>query len=48
MLDSCLKYVKEKYELFGEEGEKISKFHIWDEMGWAGTRALMDSLRAVS
>lgn len=42
-----LKYVKEKFELYGEEGEKITKFHIWEEMGWAGTRALMDSLKAV-
>ena len=43
-----LKYIKEKYDLFQEEGEKITKFHIWEEMGWAGTRALMDSLRQVS
>ncbi len=42
-----LKYVKEKYDLYGEEGEKITKFHIWEEMGWAGTRALMDSLKLV-
>jgi len=43
-----LKYVKEKYELYQEEQEKITKFHIWEEMGWAGTRALMDSLRMVN
>jgi len=43
-----LKYIKEKYELYQEEQEKITKFHIWEEMGWAGTRALMDSLRMVS
>lgn len=42
-----LKYIKEKMELYTEEGEKITKFHIWEEMGWAGTRALMDSLKAV-
>jgi hypothetical protein len=42
-----LKYIKEKYELYQEEQEKITKFHIWEEMGWAGTRALMDSLRMV-
>jgi hypothetical protein len=34
-------------ELYTDEGEKITKFHIWEEMGWAGTRALMDSLKAV-
>lgn len=43
-----VKYVKEKYELYVEEQEKITKFHIWEEMGWAGTRALMDSLRTVA
>lgn len=43
-----LKYIKEKYELFQEEGEKITKFHIWEEMGWAGTRALMVSLIKVA
>jgi hypothetical protein len=43
-----LKYVKEKFGLYEEEGEKITKFHIWEEMGWAGTRALMDSLKAVA
>jgi hypothetical protein len=42
------KIIKEKYDLFQEEEEVISKFHIWEEMGWAGVRALMDSLRQVS
>ena len=41
------KIIKEKYELFQEEEEVITKFHIWEEMGWAGTRALMDALRHV-
>jgi hypothetical protein len=41
------KYLKEKYELYQEEEEKIEKFHLWEELGWAGTRAIMDSLRAV-
>jgi hypothetical protein len=39
------KIVKEKYDLFTEEEEVITKFHLWEEMGWAGVRALMDSLR---
>lgn len=43
-----VKYVKEKYDLYQEEQEKITKFHIWEEMGWAGTRALMDSLKQVA
>ena len=43
----ALKYVKEKFDLYQEEQEKITKFHIWEEMGWGGTRALMDALRAV-
>ena len=42
------KIIKEKYDLFQEEEEVISKFHIWEEMGWAGVRALMDALRSVS
>lgn len=42
------KYIKEKYELYQEEDEKIEKFHLWEELGWAGTRAIMDSLRQVA
>jgi hypothetical protein len=42
------KIIKEKYDLFQEEEEVISKFHIWEEMGWAGVRALMDALRQVN
>ena len=41
------KYLKEMYELYQEEEDKIEKFHLWEELGWAGTRAIMDSLRAV-
>ena len=39
--------IKEKYELFTEEQEIPIKFHIWTELGWAGTRAIMDALREV-
>ena len=39
------KILKEKYEEFQEEGEPIQKFHIWEELGWAGIRAMMDALR---
>jgi len=39
------KIIKQKYETeYQDEGEKIAKFHLWEELGWAGTRALMDSL----
>lgn len=41
-----LKVIKELYELYDSgEIENIPKFHLWDELGWAGTRAIMDSLR---
>ena len=39
------KYLKEKYEEFEEEGEPITKFHLWEELGWSGVRAIFDSLR---
>jgi Ran GTPase-activating protein (RanGAP) involved in mRNA processing and transport len=41
------KILKEKYDEYEEEEEKITKFHIWEELGWAGIRAIMDSLRQV-
>jgi alkyl sulfatase BDS1-like metallo-beta-lactamase superfamily hydrolase len=42
------KIVKEKYDQFAEDEEVITKFHLWEELGWAGVRAIMDSLRQVS
>lgn len=30
-----------------EEVEDIDKIHIWDEIGWQGVKALMESLKAV-
>ena len=41
------KYLKEKYDEYQEEGDPITKFHLWEELGWAGTRAIFDSLRQV-
>jgi hypothetical protein len=41
------KIIKEKYDEFQEEGEPITKFHIWEELGWHGIRALMDAMRQV-
>ena len=37
--DSC------EYEVYQEEQEIPNKFHIWSELGWAGTRAIMDALK---
>ena len=39
------KILKEKYEEYQDEGEAITKWHLWEELGWAGIRAIMDSLR---
>lgn len=39
------KKIKELYLLYEEEQEKITKLHLWDELGWQGTRAIMDALR---
>lgn len=41
-----LRNLREQYELVeAGEQEVIAKFHFWDELGWAGTRAIMDSLK---
>ena len=36
--------IKDKQELWQDEQEIPTKFHIWTELGWPGTRALMDAL----
>jgi len=41
------KMLKEKYEEYQEEGDPITKFHFWEELGWAGIKAVMESLRQV-
>jgi len=41
-----LRNLKDQYELVeAGEQEVIAKFHFWDELGWAGTRAIMESLK---
>lgn len=41
-----LKSIKELSDLIdANEIENINKFHFWDELGWAGCRAIMDSLK---
>ena len=37
--------IMEKYDLFLDEQEIPARFHVWSELGWAGTRAVMDGLR---
>jgi len=39
------KNMKEKYDEYLEEGTLITKFHTWEELGWAGVRAMMDALK---
>ena len=39
--------IRDKYDLFTEEQEIPNRFHIWTELGWAGTRAIMDAMREV-
>ena len=51
----CLEYncevskiIKGQYELFQEEGKEISKLHLWDELGWPGVKAIIESLKAAA
>ena len=37
--------IRDKYDAWVEEQEIPNKFHIWTELGWAGTRSIMDALR---
>ena len=39
------KRIKEQYEEYLEEGDPIKKLHIWEEIGWQGTRAMMEALK---
>jgi hypothetical protein len=39
------KQIKKMFEEAEEEGEmEIKKFHLHEELGWEGTKAIMDSL----
>ena len=31
-----------------EEFEDLDKIHIWDEIGWQGVKALMESLKSIN
>ena len=40
--------IKAKFDLYQEDpNDKITKFHIWKELGEAGTRAIFESLRSI-
>ena len=42
------KILQQAFEKFQEEGDPIKKFHIWEELGWPGVKAITDSLKAVA
>lgn len=42
------KIIKGYYEKFLDEGEEPKKFHIWEELGWPGVKAIIESFKAVS
>jgi len=42
------KAVKQAYDEYLEDGEHITKFHIWDPIGWQGVGAIMSALRTVN
>ena len=42
------KYIKKGIEKYTDEGEKLKKFHFWEELGWPGLKAIVESLKAVA
>ena len=36
--------VREMYEEYVEEGKLINKMHVWNEIGWQGTKAIVDAM----
>jgi hypothetical protein len=42
------KIIKGYYEKFLDEGEEPKKFHIWEELGWPGVKAIIESFKAAS
>jgi hypothetical protein len=39
------KILKKSFDEFLEEGNEIKKFHIWEELGWPGVKAITDALK---
>ena len=42
------KIIKGYYEKFQDDGEEPKKFHIWEELGWPGVKAIIESFKASS
>jgi hypothetical protein len=42
------KIIKGQYELFLEEDKEITKLHLWEELGWPGVKAIVESLKAAA
>ena len=42
------KQILSGWENYQEEGEKITKFHLWEELGWPGIKAIIESLKQAS
>ena len=42
------KVIKEGYAKYQDEDEPIKKFVFWEELGWVGVRAIMESLKQVA
>ena len=40
--------MNEKFNEYRDEGTDITKVHLWEELGWAGIRALMDALKEIN
>ena len=39
------KIIKSYKEKFEDEGEDIKKFHLWEELGWPGVKAITEALK---
>jgi hypothetical protein len=42
------KIIKKSFDEFVEEGNEIKKFHIWEELGWPGVKALVEALNGAA
>ena len=37
--------IQKMFDTYCEDGTPISKIHIWEPLGWQGTKAIIDSLQ---
>ena len=42
------KIVKEYWNKFDEDDEIPKKFHLWEELGWPGLKAIVEALKAAA